>query len=1152
TNPNAGMLTGQHNWFEAPTDNITNLVLPVSGGKYPAISSFELGAIMGQSEQVVMSQRKAVIDAALAYGMAGGIPTFCWHQQYPLTSYKWENLWNDSNPVAGFKTQEEFNQCVTPGTAQYNWLLAEYDKLAGQFQVLKDADVPVLFRPYHEMNGYWFWWGKKKNFRALWELIYNRLVVHHGLNNLLFVWNVQCPRQSDPNIDDYKLYYPGTVTNGVIGMDGKVDVLSWDIYHSEFLQSHHDNLWRFGGGKPIGISEVGGLPNMQTMKTSQYRYAFSIAWGEPFWSNENTEANKKQYYSDAYAITREEIEMPTATNKVQVSSNGRFLVTSDGKPFFWLADTAWELLERLNRSEVETYLRSTAEQGFTVVLATALSEKWDLTVPNAQGDQPLTGTDPDRPLTTTGSDPADSTQYDYWDHVDFVIDTAASLGIYVGLLPTWGKYIIDNSAPPYNQPYKGIFTNAKAYNYGKWIGSRYANRSNIVWVLGGDRAPDTDAKRQLIRQMVQGINDGGGTQIKTFHPIGGKSSSEWFQNDAWLSFNMYQSGHVSQNFPNYNVIVSDYARTPVKPAQDGEPRYENAGINFNPANGRFTPYDVRQAAYWSVFAGSFGHTYGHGSIWQMYAPGRPSDENVYWYDALNAEGRSDMKYLRRLIESRPFLERVPDQSLVTGALSGGDHIRCTRGSSYAMIYARTSFTVNMGRISGTTVTAYWYDPRTGANKLIGDFSNTGTRAFTPPSTGVNNDWVLVLDDKSKAYPPPGESDVPEPGDTTPPTAPSNLTVVSKTANTVTLGWTASTDAGGIDGYEIYRNNVSIAYTQNSTSLQYTATGLSPNTAYTFTVRARDKAQNWGPFSSPLVATTDAESGNDTTPPTAPGNLTVISKTNDSVTFGWTASTDASGIDVYDIYRDGVWIAYTQNFANLQYTATGLSPNTTYSFTVKAKDKAQNWGPFSNPLVVTTNGTPGTDTTPPTAPSNLTVVSKTANSVTFRWDASTDASGIDVYDIYRDGVWIAYTQDFSNLQYTATGLSPNTTYSFTVKAKDKAQNWGPSSSPLVVTTNAASGNDTTPPTAPSNLTVVSKTANSVTFRWNASTDASGIDVYDIYRNGVWIGYTQNFANLQYTAAGLSPNTTYTFTVKAKDKAQNWGPFSQPLVVKTNPK
>jgi chitodextrinase len=167
-----------------------------------------------------------------------------------------------------------------------------------------------------------------------------------------------------------------------------------------------------------------------------------------------------------------------------------------------------------------------------------------------------------------------------------------------------------------------------------------------------------------------------------------------------------------------------------------------------------------------------------------------------------------------------------------------------------------------------------------------------------------------------------------------------------------------------------------------------------------------------------------------------------------------------------------------------------------------------------------------------------------------WTASTDASGIEVYDIYRNGVYFGYTQNFSNLQFTAAGLTPNTSYTFTVRAKDKAQNWGPFSNPLVVTTNAESGNDTTPPTAPGNLTLVSKTTNSVTMGWTASTDASGIEVYDIYRNGVYFGYTQNFSNLQFTATGLTPNTSYTFTVKAKDKAQNWGPFSNPLVVRTN--
>lgn len=438
---------------------------------------------------------------------------------------------------------------------------------------------------------------------------------------------------------------------------------------------------------------------------------------------------------------------------LRVSDNGRYIVTSDGEPFFWLADTAWELMQRLNRSEVEAYLTNVAEQGFNVVQVTALSHFWDSHIPNAHGDLPLEGDDPDKPLTTTGSDPSNRSQYDYWDHADFVIDTAASLGIYVALLPTWGKYIIDNSAPPDNQPYKGIFDYYNAYNFGKWIGSRYADRSNMIWVLGGDRAPNTESQRDLIRQMAWGIKNGGAKQLVTFHPIGGRSSSEWFHDEEWLDFNMYQSGHLSADYPNYKAIASDYLKKPVKPVLDAEPRYEDSGINFSSKNGRFSAYDVRQAAYWSVFAGSFGHTYGNGAIWQLHASGHKADEIQYWRDALDADGRTQMKFLRRLMESRPYLERVPDQSLITNALSGGSHIQATRGKSYALVYTArgAAFSVNMGKISGDTVTARWYNPRTGVSTFIGDYANTGTQAFEPPSSGIGNDWILLIDDTSVGF-----------------------------------------------------------------------------------------------------------------------------------------------------------------------------------------------------------------------------------------------------------------------------------------------------------------------------------------------------------------------------------------------------------------
>ncbi|MBO9597653.1 MAG: glycoside hydrolase family 140 protein, partial [Cohnella sp.] len=437
----------------------------------------------------------------------------------------------------------------------------------------------------------------------------------------------------------------------------------------------------------------------------------------------------------------------------RVSSNGRYLVASDGKPFFWLADTAWELIQRLTRSEAETYLKNVAEQGFNVVQVSALSHFWDLRVPNANGDQPLAGADPDKPLTTTGNNPANAEQYDYWDHADYVIDTAASLGVYVALLPTWGKYIIDNSAAPDYQPYQGIFDYDNAYSYGKWIGNRYADRSNVIWVLGGDRAPNTEPQRELVRRMARGIKDGGAKQLIAFHPIGGKSSSEWFQDEDWLDFNMYQSGHLSVDYPNYKVIASDYLKKPVKPIIDAEPRYEDSGINFSSANGRFSSYDVRQAAYWSVFAGSFGHTYGNGAIWQLHDSGHRADEIQSWHDALDAAGRSQMKFLRKLMEARPFLERVPDQSLVTNTDAGGSHIQATRGTNYAMVYSArgAAFSVNMGKITGDTVTTRWYNPRTGVSTLNGDYANTGTQVFQPPSSGVGNDWILLLDDTNADF-----------------------------------------------------------------------------------------------------------------------------------------------------------------------------------------------------------------------------------------------------------------------------------------------------------------------------------------------------------------------------------------------------------------
>lgn len=459
-------------------------------------------------------------------------------------------------------------------------------------------------------------------------------------------------------------------------------------------------------------------------------------------------------------------QRPAALPGLKVSENQRFLVTAEGKPYFYLGDTAWELFHRCNREEAIAYLDLRQKQRYNVVQAVALAELEGVTDPNSYGDLPLVDRDPAKPATTPGADPKNATAYDYWDHVDFIVDEANRRGIYVGLLPTWGAW-----APNQRKEDKLIiFNEANAESYGRFLGERYRGKG-IIWVLGGDRS--ANGVEGIWRAMARGIALGvSGKEdysalLMTFHPHGGTTSSQWFHADAWLDFNMQQTGHSPvATAPNskatWQKITDDYNRTPTKPVLDGEPLYEDHPIGFRQARELGYSFDahVRQRAYWNVFAGGCGHTYGHHSVWQMYAPGRRPINGplLYWQDAIHRPGAAQMQYVRTLIESRPMLARVPDQSLVVDALKGADYIAATRGEDYAFIYSGQgrAFKANLGRISGARVNAWWYNPRNGAAEKIGTFDNQGTRDFTPhPHSGFGTDMVLVLDDASKNYPAPG-------------------------------------------------------------------------------------------------------------------------------------------------------------------------------------------------------------------------------------------------------------------------------------------------------------------------------------------------------------------------------------------------------------
>ena len=436
---------------------------------------------------------------------------------------------------------------------------------------------------------------------------------------------------------------------------------------------------------------------------------------------------------------------------LKVSSNGRFLVKNDDSPFFWMADTAWELFHRCDSTEVLLYLDKRAQQGFNVIQAVALAELDGLNTPNTNGDKPLMENNPETPNSP------------YFDYVDWVISEAAQRDIYIALLPTWGDKLFKHNwgiGPE-------IFNPKNAFSFGQWMGERFKSNENIIWVLGGDRNPRDDTNDvEVWHQMAQGIStayENKDEVLMTFHPQpkekGG--SSTWFHNAEWLDFNMHQTGHCA-NQGTYNHIHHDYHLQPTKPTLDGEPLYEDHPNCFNAKElGHSTASDIRRIMYWNVFAGAFGQSYGCHAVWQMYnldkeginQPLRP------WKEALNLPMANEVKHLKNLMLSRPFLSRIPDQEMIVGdQVENNDYTSATRdeNGAYAMFYfpQGKAKTINLSKLKGESFMAKWYDPRTGVSFDYKKINQKSTEVI-PPSKGVGNDWVLVVDALGTNFPEPG-------------------------------------------------------------------------------------------------------------------------------------------------------------------------------------------------------------------------------------------------------------------------------------------------------------------------------------------------------------------------------------------------------------
>jgi hypothetical protein len=389
--------------------------------------------------------------------------------------------------------------------------------------------------------------------------------------------------------------------------------------------------------------------------------------------------------------------------QIKVSPDGHSLQYKNGAPFFWLADTGWEMLTRLSMPEINLYLENRRRKGFNVIQAVILS---DNAVPNRAGDAPIIDAKPNEK---------------YFRFVDKVIQLAAKKGMIIGLLPTWGGNVSKLWSTG-----QVLFNVENAYVYGLFLGKRYRRYTNIIWIAGGDRPAfvDTMDWRPIWRSMIKGIRDGGSDALVTYHPAGESSSTAFWANENTLDFNMLQSGHRTHDLPVAEWISRDYHLQPAKPILDAEPNYEDHPVNWKAENGYFNAYDVRKQLYRAVFSGACGVTYGHHAVWQFYsAREKPiSAPDRYWTAALDRPGAFQAGYLKKLVSG---LERIPDETIAPGLPAFRDH-----ADSYAMIYFAVGKRVS---VSWAYSSAQWFNPRNG------EISNA--EGLEPPSA---EDWVLIL------------------------------------------------------------------------------------------------------------------------------------------------------------------------------------------------------------------------------------------------------------------------------------------------------------------------------------------------------------------------------------------------------------------------
>lgn len=440
-------------------------------------------------------------------------------------------------------------------------------------------------------------------------------------------------------------------------------------------------------------------------------------------------------------------EKPWNHGDLQVSSNHLYLCHEDGKPFFWLGDTGWLMPERLDRDEVAYYLKRCADAGYNVVQIQVIN---GIPAFNAYGQMSM-------PYGFDFSKIDNPGTYGYWDHLDYIIDIAERNGIYIGMVCIWGGMVK-----------AGMMNEDQAEKYGTFLANRYKDRPNVIWIMGGDVQGNIHPEVwDKLAHTIKGIDK---KHVMTYHPRGRHTSAQWFADRDWIDFHMFQSGHrrYNQRMGNkeypikegteedvWMYIDSTRVYAPLQPVLDGEPSYEDIpqGLHSD-EEPRWSAKDVRRYAYWSVFAGSCGHTYGHNAIMQFVRPGVNGSyfaDGVAkpWYKALDDDGYNQMKYMKALMLTFPYFERIPDQGCIRDNGERYDRLIATRGHDYILVYNHTGRPMEIvtDNITGKRVKKWWMDASSGSLTYLGE-AQSGTVFYQPTE---KTDGVLIIADADKKY-----------------------------------------------------------------------------------------------------------------------------------------------------------------------------------------------------------------------------------------------------------------------------------------------------------------------------------------------------------------------------------------------------------------